>query len=181
MNRRQILKQLAMGATAAILLPSCISDPKKVSIALSNLKISGDEEELLAAMAETIIPETDKPGAKTTGAHLFTLVMVDDCADAETREKFLKGMRSFDDACRKLAGKGFLDSTADERLELLKLVEQNIDNMDNSVRRFYQTTRRHVIQGYLSSSYFMTEVKTYELVPGADFKGCVPVDEPKIV
>ena len=180
MNRRQILKQLAIGTTAAILLPSCLSDPKKVSIALSNLNISGDEEDLLAAIAETIIPETDKPGAKTTSAHLFTLVMVDDCLDKETRDKYLKGMRTFDETCRKINGKTFLKSTPEERLELLTSIERDIEKLDENTHTFYHTTRRYIIHGYLSSSYYLTQVKPYELVPGPDFKGCVPVEKSKI-
>ena len=169
-----------MGATAAILLPSCLSDPKKVSIALSNLDISGDEEELLAAIAETMIPETDKPGAKTTSAHLFTLVMVDDCVDMETRNKYLKGMRTFDETCRNINGETFLRSTSEERLELLKAVEKDIENLDENTHTFYHTTRRYIIHGYISSSYYLTEVKPYQLVPGPNFKGCVPVEKSKI-
>src|SRR5690606_41927465 len=49
------------------------------SIALNHLQVNGEEEDLLALIAETIIPETDTPGARTVGAHHFTLVMVDDC------------------------------------------------------------------------------------------------------
>lgn len=177
MNRRQILKQLALGTTAAILLPSCLSDPKKVSIALNNLQVTGDDEELLAAIAETMIPETGSPGARSVEAHLFTLVMVDDCTDQDTKDRYLKGLKSFEDTCKKIGDKTFTKATPEERLQILKDIERGIDELDEEAQTFYKTSKRYIMQGYLSSSYFLTEVKPYELVPGPDFKGCVPVNE----
>lgn len=177
MRRRQMLKQFAMATTAAMLLPSCIKDPKKVSIALQNLDVTGDEEELLAALADTIIPATDKPGAKAVGAHLFTLVMIDDCTSKASKEKFMKGFRAFDNACKSIDGKTFSDSNAEERLELLKKVENDAVALNEEVRAFYTASKAYIIQGYLSSDYFLTEVKPYQLVPGPDWKGCVAVSE----
>src|SRR5688572_16487366 len=139
MNRRILLKQLAMATTAAMLLPSCVADPKKVSIALNNLDVNGDEEDLLANLADTLIPATDKPGAKAVGAHLFTFVMVDDCTDQATKEKFLKGLRKFDETCKTLGGKTFTKSTAEERLELLKSIEKSNETLDADVASFYWT------------------------------------------
>jgi hypothetical protein len=182
MNRRTILKQLAMATTAAMLLPSCISDPKKVSIALKNLDINGDEEELLASIAETIIPATDKPGAVAVGAHLFTFVMVDDCQDKASKEKYLKGLRLFEDTCKQMKGKTFTKSTADEKLELLKQIEKDSKTLNEDVLAFYQMSKQYILQGYLSSQYYMSEVKHYQLVPGPVFNGCVPVSQnPKTV
>ena len=79
MKRRTVLRNLAMASAAAILLPACVSDPKKVSIALNRLQVTPDDEELLGNIADTLIPTTETPGARDTSAHLFALVMVDDC------------------------------------------------------------------------------------------------------
>jgi hypothetical protein len=178
MNRRSVLKQLAVATTAAMLLPSCIADPKKVSIALKNLDINGDEEELLASIADTIIPAVaDKPGAKGVGAHLFTLVMVDECTDKLTKEKYLRGLRSFDETCKTINGKKFTKSEAEQKLALLAHLEKNRDTLNEDTKTFYFTSRGYILHGYLSSQYFLTEVKPYQLVPGPDFRGCAPVSE----
>jgi hypothetical protein len=39
---------------------------------------------------------------------------------------------------------------------------------------FYSTTKKQTILAYTSSSWFLTKVQVYELVPGR-FHGCVPV------
>lgn len=176
MNRRQLLQNLAVATTGALLLPACAADPKKVSITLNRLKISGDEETLLADLAETFIPATDTPGAKAVGAHLFALVMVDDCQPAERQEKFLRGMRSFNQICQEKAGKKFSSASIDERLNILKAIEENMKDLSEETKTFYEGTKHYILQGYRQSEYFLTKVKPYKLVPGPVFKGCVPTN-----
>lgn len=175
MNRRLVLKQLAVATAAAWILPSCISDPKKVSIALNRLNINGDDEELLAAIADTLIPRTDTPGAKDVNAHLFTIVMVDDCQPKAEQDKYVKGLQAFDEVCKRVAGKAFTKASAEERTDILKNIEAAKDSLPDDVKTFYNTTRHYTIEGYTASQYFMTDVKPYQLIPGPNFKGCTPV------
>jgi hypothetical protein len=177
MKRRTLLKQLGVATTAALILPSCFSDPKKVSIALSNLEVNGDDEELLGLVAETLIPETDTPGARSVGGHLFTFVMVDDCMDKPGKQKFVSGLRSFDSKCKEIAGKSFSKANAEERVQILKDIEKSKDRLDEDTRIFYATAKNYIIEGYASSQHFLTNIKKYELVPGPNFKGCAPVTE----
>lgn len=176
MNRRLVLKQLAVATAAAWILPSCVSDPKKVSIALNRLNITGDDEDLLAAIADTLIPKTDTPGATDVSAHLFTLVMVDDCLAKADQEKYVTGLKAFDDTSKTIAGKSFTKASPEERTDILKKTEAAKDTLPEAVKVFYNTTRRYVIQGYTASQYFMTDVKPYQLIPGPNFKGCVKVN-----
>jgi hypothetical protein len=180
MKRREVLKQMAIAGAAAMLLPACVADPKKVSIALNNLKITGDEEELLGNFAETLVPETDTPGAKTVGAHLFALVMVDDCSSQEEKEKYLKGLRAFDDTCKKITGKSFVKATAEERTQILTTLQQKKETLAPEVKTFYEASRGLILWGYTSSEHFLTNVKPYKLVPGPEYKGCVPVSQPNV-
>lgn len=175
MKRRTVFRHLAIASAAAWILPSCISDPKKVSIALNRLDITDDEEELLAKIAATMIPATDTPGARELGAHLFALVMVDDCLPQVEREKYLNGMRAFDDAVKKVTGVSFLRATDEERLGVLTAFEAKLDSVDENTQTFYNLTRNYILQGYTSSKYFLTDVKPYQLVPGPHYNGCAPV------
>ena len=177
MNRRTVFKNLAMASAAAWLLPSCVPDPKKVSIALNHLQVTGDEEELLGDIADVIIPATDTPGARAVQAHHFTLVMVDDCLDKEEQAKYLQGMRSFPDVMRSLTGKSFSGASSGERLEMLSTLEQRLEEQSEETKTFYNITKSHILQGYMSSKHFLTEVKPYQLVPGPDYRGCVAVGD----
>jgi hypothetical protein len=176
MKRRTVFRHLAVAAAAACILPSCVSDPKKVSIALNHLRVTGEEVALLGDIADVIIPPTDTPGARAVQAHLFALIMVDDCLTKEEQEKYLKGMRSFPDALKSLTGKSFSSASPEERLQMLINLEARQEELAEETKTFYRDTRRYIIQGYMSSKHFLTEVKPYELVPGPDYKGCIPVD-----
>lgn len=173
MKRRTLFKHLAIASAAAFVLPSCISDPKKVSIALNRLRITGEEEELLANLADVIIPATNTPGARATGAHLFTLVMVDDCLAKTEQERFLKGMRNFEADVRRVTGRSFSSGSPEERLAILATYEEKVETAGEDAKTFYSRTRDYIIQGYTSSQYFLTEVKPYQLVPGPNYRGCV--------
>lgn len=179
MKRRTVFKHLATATAAAWLLPSCLSDPKKISVALNRLKVTPGEEALLGDLADVIIPATDTPGARAVQAHLFTLVMVDDCLDKSAQEKYLKGMRSFEGELKSLTGKTFRKATAEERLQMLTTLEARRDVLKEETRAFYNQTRSFILQGYQSSQHFLTKVKPYQLVPGPHFKGCTPVNQAK--
>jgi hypothetical protein len=179
MKRRTVFKYLAAATAAAWMLPSCISDPKKVSISLNRLRITPEEEDLVGDIADVIVPQTETPGARAVGAHLFTLVMVDDCMDKEGQEKYLAGMRSFEREVRSATGQSFSDASADKQSEILAAFEEKLDDASDEVKAFYRATRRYVIQGYTSSQYFLTEVKPYQLVPGPHYDGCAPVTSDK--
>jgi len=96
LNRRQALKRLAIITAGVSLIPSCMQDKNKASILLKNLQVGGDQEQLLAELAETIIPATDTPGAKDISAHLFVLKMMDDCYTKEDQQKFMRGLEQFE-------------------------------------------------------------------------------------
>jgi hypothetical protein len=175
MNRRTVFKHLAVASAAAWLLPSCVSDPKKVSVALNHLQVTGDEEALLADIADVMIPATDTPGALAVKAHLFTLVMVDDCLSKSDQEKYLRGMRTFRDELKSVTGRSFASASPEERFEMLTAFEEQQHLPGEETQFFYNNTRAYVLEGYLSSQHFLTEVKPYQLVPGPSFSGCAPV------
>ncbi|MEQ1797537.1 MAG: gluconate 2-dehydrogenase subunit 3 family protein [Lacibacter sp.] len=173
MQRRTIIKQLAFASGALLLIPSCMEDKSKASILLNKIRIDGDQEKLLAELAETIIPKTDNPGAKDVSAHLFVLMMVDDCYKQEDQQKFMAGLEAFHKKSKKEFSKSFIDCTQDERARFLTDIDGKKSGDDN-LDYFYATVKKLTIQGYTTSKYFLTKVQVYQLIPG-HFSGCVPV------
>ena len=181
MKRRTVFKHLAVASAAAWLLPSCISDPQKVTIALNHLQITGDEETLLGDIADVLIPATETPGARAVHAHLFTLVMVDDCMSKEDQEKYLQGMRGFNNRMKTLTGKLFSSASPEARHDMLATFESKLEGEAEALKFFYGKTRSYIMQGYLSSQHFLTEIKPYQLVPGPSYDGCAAVSGSNII
>lgn len=172
-DRRTAIKQFLFISAGAAIIPSCMQDTGKASVILKNISINGDEEKMLAEVAETIIPKTDTPGAKDISAHLFALKMIDDCTSREDQQKFLSGMKAFADNAKKKNGKSFIESDAAQKDALIADLDKIKDGKDD-VSFFYGTMKRYTVQAYTTSKFYMTTVHVYKMLPGK-FQGCVPV------
>ena len=177
MNRRSALKNLLIVTGGVLFLPSCKGDTSKASVLLQNMKVSGEEEKLLAELSDALIPATDTPGAKDVYAHLFVLRMMDDCRGKEDQEKFMKGLTQFNERARKSFNQSFSRLTPAQRSEFLQTLDGEKDTEDE-LHAFYKSAKGLTVQAYVTSQYFMTKVHPYELVP-ARFHGCVRVDSVK--
>ncbi len=176
MQRRTALKNLLLLAGGTALLPSCLQQDKKASIPLDHLKISADQESLLAEIAETIIPKTDTPGAKELGVHQFVLTMVDDCYPKEKQEKFMKGLDEVNELAQKEFNTSFTKATPQQRQQLLTRIDKK--ELQGKVADFYPSMKQLTIQGFMKSKYVMSNLMVYELVPSR-FNGSFPVKDIK--
>jgi Gluconate 2-dehydrogenase subunit 3 len=174
-NRRTAIRQLALLSASAALLPSCLGDHSKPDLVLSNFTVNGAGQRTLDALTATLIPTTETPGARETGASLFILKMLDDCSSKADQSKFFKGMKQLDDVSRKMAGATFVEATGVQREAILTAVGDRKTPGDELLF-FYSTARKLTILSYSSSPYFLTKVQVYELVPGR-WHGCVPVTQ----
>jgi hypothetical protein len=181
MQRRTALKQLGLIAGAAIILPHCTSKEAatEATIKLNKLQVSGQQENLLATMADALIPKTDTPGAKELNIHQFVLRMMDDCFDADAQKKFMAGLTQAQQAIAHKTGKEAEECTPAEWQAFFQDIEagkiaapaQGEDNL----KAFYEPFRQLSIRGYLGSEYVMTNVFGYKMIPGK-FTGEVKID-----
>jgi hypothetical protein len=172
-TRRSVIKNLLIITGGVTLIPSCMQEKSKASVLLRNVKVDAGQEALLAELAETIIPATDTPGAKDLYAHLFIMKMVDDCTTKEDQQKYLDGLKGFENLTKKRFNKPFAELTPDQRKSLLTDLEAKKD-IPEDVQSFYDKTKRLTVQAYVTSKHFLTDVQPYQLVPGK-FAGCAPV------
>lgn len=176
MNRRAVIKHLVVVSAGATIIPSCIQ-PDKALFPLKRIALSGSEQELIAVLTETIIPRTANfPGANDLKLHEFLLTMVDDCAKPEDQQTFLNGLRHFEEKFKKKSIRSFVSATIIQRIEFLKEIEGAKDSKEDAYK-FYRTVKQYTLQGFTSSNQYLTDVKKFTLVPGSNFKGCVPIIE----
>ncbi len=173
MDRRSTIKTLLIISTGTAILPSCLQEEKKPSVSVKNFKISGNDEEIISAVSDTVIPQGKTPGAKDVGAYQFALMMMDDCYSPENQQKFTKGLKDFQDFSKKTINKSFSKATPAERNEVLNAIESK-KNIPENVAFFYGTMKGLTLEAFTQSKYYLTKVQVYELVPGK-FYGCVPV------
>ena len=180
MNRRTALKQAALFAGGVALLPSCSFGPERVAIALNNLQLDADQQDMLAQVVETIIPSGDIPGAKELEVYKFVMVMVDDCVKKPDQEAYVRGLKQFETFVKKNFDKAFSRGDQAYREKVLtdtlamEATEEARPGLAD-VKSFLSMTKRYSIQGYMSSQYILTEKFPYKHVPGP-FQACVSTD-----
>jgi hypothetical protein len=182
MDRRTVIKNLALVIGGAALMPSCLHDSGKASIALKKINVSADQEKFLADVAETIIPKTDTPGAKDLNLHLFVLKMVDDCFSKKDQDAFMSGLDKLSKEAESRYGKPFGQCSQAQRESLLTELDHKQMEFQKAqyaqgkkskkevpaddMLAFYGITKGETVVGYTYSKYFMTKQIVYELVPG---------------
>jgi hypothetical protein len=176
MNRREALRNLALVTGGLVLVPSCDFSKEDILQAYDSLSVTSSQRNLLAQVADTIIPPGKIKGAADLEVQDFILVMVNDCMPEESRKSFSNGLSGFDKYSKNKAGATFSKLEASEREKIILQGLQDEGNQD--IRQFLQQTKRFTIQGFMASEYIMTEVKPYSLIPG-DYQGQVSIADLK--
>jgi gluconate 2-dehydrogenase gamma chain len=85
--------------------------------------LSSPQSELVAAIAEHILPATDTPGARAAGVDRFVDVILTDYYKAPERERFLAGLADVDARSQTVSGKPFLAATPAQQVALLRAMD----------------------------------------------------------
>ncbi len=185
MNRRKAIQQTAYllgGAVSASIIAGVMSgcQPTPKVADWQPQFLDKDQAYLIGELAETILPETDTPGAKELGIPEYIDVIVNDCFTGYEQLQFKKGLVELNEKCQFFAGKSFLDCSAEEREKFLVLNEQEgIKKRNESGEKAFITTLKElVLTGYFTSEYAITELMNYNPIP-TKFEGCI--DEPQII
>jgi len=140
-------------------------------------------KDLLAALAEAIIPTTDSPGAKEAGVGDFITVMVKDCTDRKSQNKFIDGLKELERYCSSSFGNTFQQCSVKEQKQTLQHFEQRgksnngiIGKVENRFfgKSFFATLKNYTTEGYCTSEAGATKGLSYLYIPGK-YIGCMPL------
>ena len=185
MDRREALKRTAwlMGGVVSApaimgVLNGCAAKP---TIDWKPVFLSQDQGILITEVAEIIIPKTDTPGAKDVGVPGFIDLMLKDVYSKEDQDRYLEGLKAFDDAAKKEYGDSFIDLSSEQRTAFVKKVHDAAVEAENATtpapeRPFILMTKELTMLGFFTSEPGATQVLQYVAVPGA-YKGCIPLSE----
>jgi gluconate 2-dehydrogenase gamma chain len=86
--------------------------------------LSPTQSDLVATLAEHIIPATDTPGARAAGVHRFVDAILTDYYAADERQRFLSGLADVDARAQKAHGSPFLKTTPKQQVALLAAMDE---------------------------------------------------------
>ena len=184
MNRRSVLKQMLLAAGGLALLPVGEFTQARVVAAYDELEVTPGQLSLMKKIVDTLIPPTELDGEWLKGAaeldvQDFVLVMANDCLNHVDQQKFIAGLRLFDDFPVVEGRPRFSELDRADSERALADIWGHGDPENPAVQvvqYFLNTSKWYAIQGYLNSEYVMTERMPYQLVPGPVFDGDKKID-----
>ena len=140
--------------------------------------LSSEQVELVAAVAEHILPETDTPGARAALVHRFIDAMLAESYPAEERQRFLTGLGDMDARAQRSCGRAFLRCATQEQRAVLDQLDHEAFAAAGdhaATPSFFRTMKELTLVGYYTSEIGATRELRHAPVPGR-FEGCVPLD-----
>ena len=188
MDRREALRRTAMLMGGALSAPAIVGIMNgctaKPTIDWKPEFLSNEQGAVITRLADIIIPATDTPGAKDVGVPGFIDKMLKDVFSKEEQQKFLDGLKAFEDRAKRETGDTFTELDAEEQVSFVTTVHnedvQSYASSRNSrppaPRPFLLSVKELTMLGFFTSEAGATQVLQYQAVPGA-YKGCVHVSE----
>lgn len=179
MDRRQAMLGLAamFGAELIVPLRRAIAagiDPVEMT---GVMIFSDDMRSDVVALAETIIPTTDTPGARDAGVGDFIEFMLGEFYPKADRERFVAGMQALAAHCASERGNAFSALSTDEQVVVVgMLAEGNAEEFDDGGHGLFEHAKQLTIFGYYTSEVGMTVERHYLPWPGR-FDGAYPYEK----
>jgi len=183
MNRREAVRNVTFllgGAITAtslgVFTKGCIPIGGEKEV-----RFTDSHEATLTEIADTIIPDSDIPGAKAAGVGSFIVMMMKDCYTQDVQKIFIEGLEKVDKISASIFNKSFIALTNIEREGVLEELRneakiQKEKNISESIKdappHFFQLATELTYLGYYSSEIGATQALNYIHIPGT-YDGCV--------
>ena len=192
MNRRDWLT--AFGAALGVPLPDDLLDLGRALHAHvargGPLRVLRPQQsELVATIAELILPETDTPGARAARVHEFIDLALAEWFDRADRDRFLAGLADVDARARGAGASDFLHAPPARQVEVLTTLDAELAQERDADRAgvqwrgraaapdrsFFRVIKRLTLVGYYTSEIGFTRELHAQIIPGR-YDGCVPLE-----
>ena len=163
MERRELLKIMAMTAGGSVALPKSVFakmgepfDPNELTF------FRPAERQQVAILAEAIIPKTDTPGAIDAGVPGWIEVIVKDCYEPYAQAFMKDGLAKLMASCAKDTGSGLGELPADKQVAFLNGYNAKGGEQGEFLQQFKELTKFC----HVNSEVGATQAFNYMLVPG---------------
>jgi hypothetical protein len=173
MTRRDLLQNVAILLGGSIVGGSVfsISGCSNAADKQVNALFSESQVAFMNEIADTILPTTTSPGAKTANVGGFMSVMVLDCYTEADQKIFMEGLKKIDELSEKQFSSSFVKADAKQRTELLTTLdkeqkEYQAKKAKDDPSHYFRMMKELSVLGYFSSKEGATMALRYLPVPG---------------
>ena len=171
MNRRNTLKTLLVSTGGLMALPSWANGWTVSDLTAHHTSYSILEQDLLASVADTIIPAGNSIGALSVGVDKYLQKLIDKCFEKEVQNNVKTQLTGLDGSAQSAHGKSFVNCDQAQRLELLIRLSTSEKKEEKD---FFGLMKSETIRGFNTSKEVMIDFLHYKIFPG-HYYGCVDV------
>ncbi|HJR35277.1 MAG TPA: gluconate 2-dehydrogenase subunit 3 family protein [Gemmatimonadales bacterium] len=180
MQRREALTLIGATALSPLLSPLSAAERYRVGAGIheragaqAGQALTSAQMALVTALADTILPQTDTPGAVDVGVPAFVDLLFAEWYPDPERRQLLGGLDAWDARCREARGKSFAELDPGARASWLQQVD-GASGASGTPEAAYASLKGSIVFGYLTSRPVAEMQRTTPIIPGR-FDGCVPV------
>lgn len=157
---------------------------RRVGYAVFDIGYLKAKYQLIDELAETVIPETDLPGAKQAGVASYIIQVVGTGELRQEQLAFVRGLKQLENFSQRTYNRAFTACSAQEKEAILKHFEQKelsrfpiVNKITKKLfgRSFIGQLKELTVEGYCTSMLGATEGLVYDYIPG-HFEGCIPLN-----
>lgn len=169
MNRRNSLKALFAAAGGVVSLPVWAEQWTKTDLPPVTGLFSPAEQQTVASIADTIIPQGNTIGALSVGVDKFLVGLLENCYEDDVQRNVKNQLASLNAQAQATSQHDFYvcDQTQREKLLLGFAAAE-----DKSAKDFFDLMKSETIRGFNTSKEVMLGYLKYKVVPG-HYYGCV--------
>jgi hypothetical protein len=171
-SRRKWLKGMALASLGSVVFYDLQAENELAGISKASFDLSNEEESMLSVCMDTILPESNIPGAISLGAPVFVKTMLKDCYENKAQLAIKQFLGSFGKDFQGIYSKSIQQASVAEKEQFLFQVAKG--KMGENAQKALETIKGLTIQGFLTSEKIMTEQLNYVMAPGF-FNGCATI------
>ena len=105
-------------------------------------------------------------------------VIVRDCYEPKDQTTFMEGLKKLDEASKKMNSKSFMESTPEQRHNLLVALDKEQKDYQKNKKKedpthYFRMMKELTLWGYFTSEIGAKQALRYVAVPGK-YEGCIP-------
>lgn len=209
MKRRDAIKRTAMimgyaisASAIAGVMNGCKADPS-LGTSWKPAFFDADQINVIAEIAERILPATDTPGAKDVLVHQFMDKILKENFDADAQQRVFSGLKAIETASQSTYKKSFLDCSNEEKDAILTQFDKMAHEANKTINgetqyelvaakagqvttgegylaknktHFFHIIKELTFLGYFTSETVATTMFNYDPIPGP-YQGCTDLPE----
>jgi hypothetical protein len=174
MKRRDLLRSFGAMSALALLPHEAAAAWARVAAKISVADgLSARQLSLIGAVADTILPRTDSPGATDVGVPAFVNVIVAENYTDADRTAFIAGIDGLDAFLENASGASFTELPVEARGPRIEAIESQTNRRAEPARTYWRL-KGLIVHGYFTNEPVMKNVLHYEIMPGR-FDGAAPM------